>query len=137
MQYIAAASSATVAKSVPEGGAWPRGTARFSVTAKSERAASLGEAGHSWCRAESTPSAVDTAAAMLADEVRPFRFAMQSATTESDIALSSGGGGLSCPVQWIQQSQRLLVKLGPAGVVQQSAVTVADIAVFTDGAGAF
>ena len=86
VKYIAASSNATVAKSVAEGGSLPPWIVMFSVTAKCERAVSLGEAGHSWSRAESTP------------RQSPISHCPQVE--------------LGFLAQWIQQTQRLLVKFG-------------------------
>ena len=59
------------AAAMPAGEARPPGIAKQSATAESDIAVSPGEAGPSWPRAKSTPSAVVTAAAMPAGEARP------------------------------------------------------------------
>ena len=60
---------------------------------------SSGEAGPSWPRANDMNSAVDTAVARTADEVRPPGVAEQSATTKPELAESSGRAGPS----WSEQ----------------------------------
>ena len=59
------AGDTTVAKTVGE--SWFHGIAKYSTTTE----VSSGEVGPSWPRARSTPSALDTAVAMPAGEVRP------------------------------------------------------------------
>ena len=81
-----------------------------------ELAKSSGGVGPSWPRAKSTPSAVDTAVAMPADEARPPGIEKQSATTESDIAVSSD-------------------EARPPGIERHSATTESDIEVSSGEAG--
>ena len=79
----------TVAEPVGDGKARPPEFQKHSTTTESNVAVSSGEAGPSWPRAKSTPSARVTAAARPAGEARPPGIAKQSATTDSEIAVSA------------------------------------------------